>query len=89
MTHSGPVVPGRTRPPGSNQVRTRASDPAPGPAATVNGNEAEVAAAFADTYRMLNNRNGIFVNLPFAPLDKLTLQKRLDEIGERKPDESA
>ena len=38
---------------------------------------------------MLNNRIGIFINLPFASLDKLTLRKRLDEIGVRKPDETA
>ena len=38
---------------------------------------------------MLNNRIGIFINLPFASLDKLTPKKRLDEIGEDKPDESA
>ena len=64
----------------------------PDPAAAV-GNDAEVADAFADAfadaYRMLNNRIGIFINLPFASLDKLTLQKRLDEIGEDKPDETA
>ena len=40
-----------------------------------------LAAAFAETYRMLNNRIGIFVNLPFASLDRLSLQKQLDEIG--------
>ena len=57
----------------------------PDPAAAT-GNEAEVAAAFAATYRMLYNRIGIFVSLPFASLDRLALQKRLDEIGERKPD---
>lgn len=45
------------------------------------GSEAEIALAFADTYRMLNNRIGIFMNLPLAKLDKLSLQKRLDEIG--------
>ena len=60
----------------------------PDPAAAT-GNDAEVAAAFADAYRMLNNRIGIFVNLPFSSLDKLTLQKRLEEIGDRKRDESA
>ena len=60
----------------------------PDPAAAT-GNDAEVAAAFADTYRMLNNRIGIFINLPFASLDKLTLNKRLDAIGERRPDETA
>ena len=57
--------------------------------ATAAGNDAEIAAAFADTYRMLNNRIGVFVHLPFSSLDKLPLQKRLDEIGERNPDEIA
>ncbi len=52
----------------------------PDPAA-VTGSDAEKALAFADTYRMLSNRIGIFVNLPLTQLDKLTLQKRLDAIG--------
>jgi len=54
----------------------------PDPAA-VAGSEAEKRAAFADAFRMLNNRIGIFVNLPVASLDKLSLQKRLDDIGRR------
>ena len=49
--------------------------------ASVTGTQAEIAAAFAETYRVLNNRIGIFVNLPLASLDKLTLKARLDEIG--------
>ena len=53
----------------------------PDPAA-VQGTEAEIAVAFADTYRMLNNRIGIFVNLPLGKLDRLSLQKRLDGIGQ-------
>ena len=52
----------------------------PDPAA-VAGSEAEIGAAFADAYRMLNNRITVFVNLPIASLDKLALQKRLDDIG--------
>ena len=52
----------------------------PDPAA-VEGNEAEQRIAFADAYRMLFNRISIFVNLPMASLDRLTLQRRLDEIG--------
>jgi arsenate reductase len=52
----------------------------PDPAA-VTGAEATVAAAFAETYRMLANRIGIFVNLPLAGLDRLSLQRRLDSIG--------
>ena len=47
----------------------------------VEGNEAEKRLAFADTYRMLRNRISIFVNLPIASLDRLTLMRRLDQIG--------
>ena len=52
----------------------------PDPAAAT-GTRSEVAAAFADAYRMLTNRISIFVNLPIASLDKLALQERLDDIG--------
>lgn len=52
----------------------------PDPAA-IEGNEAEKHVAFADTYRMLNQRITIFANLPIASLDQLTLKRRLDEIG--------
>ncbi len=52
----------------------------PDPAAAT-GNEAEVRFAFADTLRMLTNRINIFVSLPIAKLDRLSLQKKLDEIG--------
>ena len=52
----------------------------PDPAAA-QGSEAERRLAFADTLRMLTNRISIFVSLPLASLDKLTLQKRLDAIG--------
>jgi arsenate reductase (thioredoxin) len=45
------------------------------------GIESERRIAFADAYRMLNNRIGIFVNLPIASLDRLSLQKHLDDIG--------
>jgi arsenate reductase len=55
----------------------------PDPVAAI-GNEAERRLAFADTYRMLNQRISIFMNLPIDSLDKLTLQRRLDEIGETK-----
>ncbi|WP_442579239.1 arsenate reductase ArsC [Mesorhizobium sp. ASY16-5R] len=55
-------------------------DPAP-----VEGTEAEKHFAFADTYRMLANRISIFINLPMTSLDKLALQRRLDEIGRNLP----
>jgi arsenate reductase (thioredoxin) len=53
----------------------------PDPAA-VEGSEAEVALAFADAYRVLNNRIGLFANLPITSLTRLSLQHRLDEIGQ-------
>jgi arsenate reductase len=52
----------------------------PDPAAAT-GNEAELRLAFADAFRMLNNRISIFVNLPISSLDQLTLQRHLDSIG--------
>ncbi len=52
----------------------------PDPAAA-EGSETERRLAFAETYRMLSNRISIFVNLPLASLDRLSLQKRLDAIG--------
>ena len=48
------------------------------------GSETERRVAFADTHRMLYQRIGIFTNLPLASLDKLSLQRRLDEIGRSK-----
>ena len=55
----------------------------PDPAA-VEGTEAVKRAAFAETMRFMNNRISIFVNLPLRSLDRMTLKKRLDEIGARR-----
>lgn len=52
----------------------------PDPAAAT-GSDAEILLAFADTYRMLNNRISVFTNLPLASMDKLSLQEKLDSIG--------
>ena len=46
----------------------------------VSGTQAETAAAFSDAFRMLYQRISIFVNLPFDALDRMALQKRLNEI---------
>jgi protein-tyrosine-phosphatase len=46
------------------------------------GSEAEIRSAFADTHRMLYQRIGIFVNLPLASLDQLSLKAKLDQIGQ-------
>jgi protein-tyrosine-phosphatase len=45
------------------------------------GSETERRLAFADTTRMLSQRIGIFMSLPFRSLDKMSLQNRLREIG--------
>jgi protein-tyrosine-phosphatase len=57
--------------------------------AEAKGSEAEIGLAFADTWRMLSNRIDIFMQLPLAKLDKLSLQKRLDEIGKTTPQPAA
>lgn len=49
----------------------------------VEGNDAEQQLAFAEAFRMLSNRISIFVSLPIASLDKLSLQRKLDEIGSK------
>ena len=53
----------------------------PDPAAA-EGNETERMLAFNEAFRMLNNRISIFMNLPMTSLDRLSLQKKLDEIGQ-------
>lgn len=57
----------------------------PDPAAA-QGSEAEVRYAFAEAVRTLKQRLTIFMNLPIDVLDKMALQKELDEIGQTAPD---
>jgi hypothetical protein len=57
----------------------------PDPAAA-EGTESERRLAFADTLRMLTNRIGVFTSLPIKSLDRLSLQKRLEEIGSKLPE---
>jgi arsenate reductase len=54
----------------------------PDPAA-VSGSEAEIALAFSNAFRMLLRRIEIFTALPIASLDRLSLQKKLEDIGRR------
>ena len=49
---------------------------------TVTGTEAEVSLAFAEAYRQLNNRITLFCALPLQSIDRLSLQNRLNEIGQ-------
>ncbi|MEO1328972.1 MAG: metalloregulator ArsR/SmtB family transcription factor [Pseudomonadota bacterium] len=52
----------------------------PDPAA-VEGSDAEVSTAFNEAYRMLFNRLSAFSALPIRELDRVALQKKLDEVG--------
>ncbi len=45
------------------------------------GTDAEKALVFAQTYGALRRRIAAFVALPFATLDRLSLQARVDDIG--------
>ena len=49
--------------------------------AAVTGVEEDKRKAFFRAYSQLANRISIFLNLPLDKLDRLALQKRLDEIG--------
>jgi protein-tyrosine-phosphatase len=46
------------------------------------GTPAEVALAFKEAYRLLNQRIGIFTALPLRSLGRLSLQNRLRDIGD-------
>lgn len=52
----------------------------PDPAAAT-GSQAEIAVAFAEAARQLRNRISLFIALPIASLDRMSLQARLGEIG--------
>jgi len=52
----------------------------PDPAAATAA-ETQIALAFADTTRMLRNRIGLLIELPFETLEKSKLQSRLRDIG--------
>ena len=52
------------------------------PAATI-GPPAEVALAFAETYRLLDNRLSLFASLKTAGLDRLALQRKVVELATR------
>jgi len=54
----------------------------PDPAAT-QGSPADIALAFAETYRMLDNRLSLFANLKIGGLDRMALQKSVSEIAKR------
>jgi len=49
--------------------------------AEATGTPAEVALAFKEAYRLLNQRIGVFAALPLHSLNQLALQNKLREIG--------
>ena len=49
--------------------------------AKATGAAAQVSLAVAGVFKMLTQRISIFVNLPIAKLERLSLQARLDQIG--------
>jgi arsenate reductase len=49
--------------------------------AAVTGSDEDMRKAFFKAYNQLANRISIFLNLPLDKLDRLALQKKLDEIG--------
>ena len=49
--------------------------------AEATGTPAEIALAFKQAYRLLNQRIAIFTALPLRSLDKLSLQSKLRDIG--------
>ena len=50
--------------------------------AEATGTPAEIAMAFKDAYRLLNQRIAIFCALPIRSLDELALRNKLKDIGE-------
>ncbi|MBQ8103842.1 MAG: arsenate reductase ArsC [Afipia sp.] len=50
--------------------------------AEATGTPAEIAMAFKEAYRLLNQRIAIFVALPIRSLDELALRNKLKDIGE-------
>jgi arsenate reductase len=54
----------------------------PDPAA-VQGTEEERARAFRDAFFLLDRRISLFLSLPMSSLDRLSLKKELDKIGQQ------
>lgn len=49
--------------------------------AAAKGNEAQIALAFEEAYHCLHHRISLFMALPHASLDKISLHEHLHEIG--------
>ena len=49
--------------------------------AAITGSEAQIERAFREALHVLRRRIELFLALPLAAIDRLSLQRRLDEIG--------
>ena len=54
----------------------------PDPAAVTGASE-KIECAYRDAFWALDRRIGLFLALPLSSLDKLAIQKRIDDIGRR------
>ncbi len=68
-------------------VRSTAHWGVPDPAAAT-GSEEAIERAFRDAFMTLRRRIELFASLPVSNLDKLSLKKRLDEIGKTNAEKS-
>jgi arsenate reductase len=57
-----------------------------GDPAAVGGTEEEKRTAFRKALLELENRIKLFINLPVATLDRMTLQRHIEAIGRTRPD---
>jgi protein-tyrosine-phosphatase len=58
----------------------------PDPVAVANDGTGSQMLAFRDAFGMLERRIKLFLALPIASLDRLTLKRRIDAIGRLRPD---
>ena len=54
----------------------------PDPAA-VQGSSEQIERAFREAFFLLDRRIGLFLSLPLATLDRFSLKKQIDEIGQK------
>ncbi len=57
--------------------------------ASVEGADSVIREAFSETYRILRARISAFVSLPLETLDRLSLQRELDQLGKAGSSEPA
>ena len=57
--------------------------------ASVEGSDVEKAIAFNEAYRVLNTRITLFANLPMSSVDRMSLEKWLQDIGKTQGEPAA